>query len=225
MRYLVAVVLLAVGCQAEEPGYVDPVPAKAHAIEGSAEDAFDHALAGDWATLAEDASRLDADWKAYRAEAVKAGLDASSASALDDSIAQLGAVAAAPTTKESAARAANAVSASMDEVFGLYDPHTPVAVLQLDYLGRELWLDGLDADFPRATTDLVSAKEIWATLATTVISNGGKGEAAAFDQKLSALSDAVASADGAAIAAAAQAELDQVDVIETVFAKTADPPD
>lgn len=217
--------VLATGCSAEEPGYVDPVPAKAHAIESLAEDAFDHALAGDYATLKVDATELDADWKGYRDTAVKAGLDAASASALDDSIAQLGVVAGAPTSKEEAARAANAVSASMDEVFAVYQAQTPVTLLQLDYLGRELWLDGLEADTTRAATDLASAEEIWSSLEPTVIAKGGKSEAAAFDTKIGALSDAVAQADSAAIVIAAQAEFEQVDLIEAVFAKSADPPD
>ena len=115
--------------------------------------------------------------------------------AVDGAIAAL--IAIVPTgSPAQLARSANAISAPMDELFALYDPAIPTAVLALDYLGREILLDGMDGDFARASSDLSSVSLAWRGLDAAVRARGGAPEAADFDDAIAAMTADARAGDG-----------------------------
>jgi len=226
---LAAVALAASGLAAcsDEEADVDPVPPPLRRIEEAAEDAYDTALAQDFAAVSADAAVLDQAWQGYRAKALSDGVAASDAEALDTAIAELHGV-ETQTDPVIVARAANAVSAPLDEMFAIYHPIVPGEVLALDYLGREIQLDGLESDLISAQSDVDLNSATWASLRAPVLSAGGSAEASNFDASITAERDAIATGDTQGLVTRAQEQLDLVDLIEAVFQRHAaaqDPPD
>jgi hypothetical protein len=213
---LVALVLIP-ACSEDPPPYGE-VPAALQEIEGTGEDAYDRALLSDTAAVAADADKLDKAWKGFRATAIADGAAEADAKALDQAIAGLVAAAAVtPVDAISLARAANAVSGPMDELFALYDPKVPAPVLALDYLGREVALDGLADDPSAATPDIDAIEAGWGALRPQVIDAGGSKQAADYDQSIAAERSAVASGDAEMLVNTANAQLELVDALEKVF--------
>jgi hypothetical protein len=187
-------------------------------IEGTAEDAYDMALANKPSAVAADAAELDADWKSYRSQAEADGATAATLSAVDDAIAALGAHSGADTP-ESLARLANAVSAPMPILYALYKPAVPTELLELDYRGRELELDGKAANLDTATTDLAKLRATWTSLKPAVLSAGGTTQAADYGATIEAMDSDIAAANGTKLAMDAVVGLELVDAMESLFAK------
>ena len=225
LTFLFAVVASLNGCAAEEGPEPDPVPAALHQIEGNAEDAFDHAMAGDVAAVSADAASLESDWTAFRARAVKDGAAEADAVAVDEAIAGLKAAAAGQIEAVALARAANAVSAPMSELFAVYKPPTPPALMELDYLGREVLLDGTEGDFIRASSDILATDGTWKSIRQQVVDVGASSQAAKFDSAITAMQSAADASDSTGLVAKSNEELELVDAIEVAFSKNADPPD
>lgn len=203
----------------------DPVPAALHSIEGGAEDAFDQALASNFVAVSSDASSIRSQWTVFRPEIVTAGLPEATALEVDAALDGLDAAVAAPVSPAAVARAANAVSAPMDVLFAVYGPPTPTAIMELDYLGRELLLDALSGDFARATSDFSALEAQWTATRASVTGAGGAAEATQFDVIADALRAAITSADATALEAHAREELNAVDALEAVFVRAADAAD
>jgi hypothetical protein len=200
------------GGEGAEPGS-GQIPAPLLALEGAAESAYDQALAGDAAGYASSGRTIEAGWKAWRGEAASAGAPASALSDMDLAVAGLGgAVGAVPR-----GRAANAVSAPMEQLFETYAPTVPTALLVMDYLGRELVLDGMAGEFTVATTDVDRLAKSWAALRPKVLVAGGAKDAAAFDALIESLKGDVAASSATSLIRNANTALDLTDVIEKLF--------
>jgi hypothetical protein len=135
---------------------------------------------------------------------------------MDSSVASL---ATAATDAEGAtvrARAANAVSGCMDDLFTLYNPQVPSELLELDYRGHEIILDALDVTLVGAITDVQVMDDFWGTLRGRVVRKD-RDVAEAFDQSLEDLRSARDSLDVQATQDAAGETLDQIDVLEGLF--------
>lgn len=200
------------------------VPEELDTVEGTAEDAYDQALAGHPDLVAKDAQTLDTTWKAFRPTAIEDGVSEADAVALDQAIAGLLAATAAGTVGPELARAANAVSEPMSDLYTPFEPAVPAPVLRLDYLGRELELDGLESDLAGAQGHVDALDATWKALRASVVSAGGTKQAADYDASVTSERDAITASDAAALSAAAHTQLDLVDAIEQVYA-TADAPD
>ena len=132
------------------------VPAGLADIEGTAEDAYDKALVSDYAAVSADADTLTSAWKGYRDQAEADGASAADLGAMDDAIDGLSAAvdSQADLTDVELARAANAVSAPMDELYSLYDDPVPASILALDYGGREVSIDAMEEGMGDALEDI-----------------------------------------------------------------------
>ena len=213
------VVFVVCGCsdgEGPEPGSGE-VPAGLLDVEGKAEDAYDQALAGDHGAVVTAASSIDASWRGVRAELATDGAAATDLTAMDTAVGNLKSVAAASTDPTTVARAANAISAPMDELFAIYAPSVPPDVLALDYLGREVVLDGMTA-VASATPHIDTIQSTWTRVKPALLAAGGQTEATNYEATISGLRAAVTAHDGAAAITHAKAGLEIVDAIEGVFA-------
>lgn len=225
---LVASILasLTSGCRRASEGDDTGAPADLTMIESLAEDAFDSALAADGAALQGQASQIAAVWIEYQPVAEADGVPVESLQSLDTAIAMLSAVAdSSDATVVTRGRAANAVSEPMDEAFAVYGPSVPTSVLELDFLGREVMLDGMEVDFLRGAGHVDSIETTWAGLRPEVVSAGGDAVATDFDGCVANLRTAVVVSDGTAMQTAAVVELELVDGVEEVFAGSGDAAD
>ncbi|MCB9777881.1 MAG: hypothetical protein H6742_04900 [Alphaproteobacteria bacterium] len=193
------------------------VPADLEAIEGDAEHAYDVALVSDFAELATTADGIDSAWAAYRDTASADGASAALLDEMDVAVAGLLDVSGGSPTAVEAARAANAVSAPMPELYRLYDPPIPPEVLALDYLGREVVLDAMDDDFGAAVVDVDTVATTWAGLEPTVLDAGGDAEAADFSASVARMQELAQGTDAQALIDEANVNLELVDVLEGLF--------
>ena len=213
--------LAASGCGGDGEGAeaaAATLPAALQGVESKAEDAFDHALAADFEAVRADAAAVAQGWNAYRAQAEADGAAAADLAAMDVAVSAFQSAAADATDAVVLARAANAVSAPMDELFALYDPPTPPVVLALDYLGREVVLDARQADFAGAGVHIDALAAGFAGIRAALVAGGGAQQAADYDASVAALGAAVTAADGTRLEAEARAGLELVDAMEGVCA-------
>ena len=90
----------------------------------------------------------------------------------------------------------------------------------LDVEGRALRIAAEQGDLPRARTVAGEIKRVWGTARPSVVARGGTKESSQFDATVASL-DAASSAQ--AYAAVAQTLLDQVDLLEKVYAQAPAP--
>jgi hypothetical protein len=190
------------------------IPQAAMDFEAQAEGAYDAALKGDVAGVRTAASSLRDLWKRLRKTLARDGLRNAVIRELDASVAQLSSLSAAGTDRIQLARAANAVSGPMDDVFDLYHPRVPGALLSLDFLGRELVLDCRESSVHLATVHLRELKADWTGLRPKALKAGGSKEATRLDATVSAAADALSARNWAELERHAQAELEIVDALE-----------
>ena len=141
------------------------VPQAAMDFEAQAEGAYDTALKGDVAGVRAAASALRDLWKKLRKTLTRDGLRNAIIRDLDASVAHLWSLSAASADRIQLARAANAVSGPMNDVFDLYRPWIPSALLSLDFLGREIVLDCRQSSDHLATIHLKQLKAEWPVFA------------------------------------------------------------
>jgi hypothetical protein len=153
-------------------------------------------------------------WKKLRTTVVRAGLKDASARALDRSVAGLLSLSGSSAGDLQLARAANAVTDTMDDIFALYHPKAPPELMTLDFLGRELVLDARTPDLHLGATHRKDLQTEWAGVRPKVIKAGGDKEAAGVEDALAAADRAIAQGDEAELEKQAQAELELVDAIE-----------
>jgi hypothetical protein len=192
------------------------VPSDLSAVEGAAEDGYDQALAGDREAFGTQATLIAHAWDSLRSVVEADGAPEQTLTLMDSSVASL---ATAATDAEGAtvrARAANAVSGCMDDLFTLYNPQVPSELLELDYRGHEIILDALDVTLVGAITDVQVMDDFWGTLRGRVVRKD-RDVAEAFDQSLEDLRSARDSLDVQATQDAAGETLDQIDVLEGLF--------
>jgi hypothetical protein len=193
------------------------IPSDLTEIEGLAEDAYDKALVSDYSTVSTDATAIQEYWTAFREQATSDGASQNDIAALDSAIPGLSDAAAAAESPVSVARAANTISASMDELYALYSPSVPTEILVLDYLGREVVLDGMEADLTAAGADTDTIQSTWDSVRARVIEAGGEKEAQDYDANITAIRDAISAGNADEVVNQANAGLELVDTIEQVF--------
>lgn len=193
------------------------VPSALLALESAAEDAYDHALANDLSTLSDDATLIAEQWRQVRPKVVSDGALTQDVDAMDAAVSGFQATVGSETDPTKLARSANGISFGMDEMFALYDDAVPSDVLALDYLGRELSLDGREMDFTGAEAHVSTLEAIWNALASTVTAADGKTEADQFAAAIQTLRADIAAADATNLELDSNVALELVDDIEHVF--------
>lgn len=205
------------GSEGSEPHPSD-VPVALTSMEGEAEVAYDKALVTDLPGVKAAARAIAAGWSRFRVEVLRDGVDARTVDGMDAAVANL-TVASNSPDRLTLARAANGVSAWMSDLFAVYNPPVPPAVIELDYRGREVVLDALTPDLPAAAADLRALDEIWLNLRSQVERAGGGATVLDFDADLVVVLEAVTAGDAGSIVVATNALLDRVDALEQVFSQ------
>lgn len=201
------------------------VPADLEAVEAAAEGTFDKAVVGDFPAARTLSGDLATAWTKYRPRAMRDKAPPAAIDAIDRAVDTLpGKLAGTPIAID-VARAVNEVSAPMSQLYVLYHPTVPVDVLDLDYLGREVLLDALGADFARAGRDLDRIKTTWSVLEPKVTGAGGTAEITQMTSTIANARAAIDAGKATDLEAAARAELEVVDAIEAVFAAHGDAAD
>jgi hypothetical protein len=214
---LALLALLTAGCAARTGPGAAEVPKNLNSLESLAEDGFDMALAGDLDGLEAASDRLGALWPSLKDKAIDAGARETDIAGMDRAIAGLRRSLIDMAERPALARAANAVSLHMEELYGLYRPVFPPAVLTLDFLGREILLDAMTHDYPGATGHTDALMATWKGLRERVVGAGGTKAADYFDGRVAELRVAVEKKDGEALGRLATQVLDDVDILEAVF--------
>lgn len=215
---LIAVFLGACGATPAGNPTSPSVPSPLVVLESGAEAAYDHAIAGKTAEVRQDAAQISDAWAGYRTKAANAGLSPAAINELDAAVAALHQLVDVGTNNAVVvAGAANRISGSMDELFALYTPIVPPDLVALDYLGREVALDGLRGDVGKASSDIDALAARWAIARPSVVGSDGIDEARRFDDALAAVRTAAAAGDAPAITARANHLLERVDGLEAVF--------
>lgn len=93
------------------------------------------------------------------------------------------------------ARAANGVIGATAALVSFYRPGLPPDTLHLDYLQRELALDGLAGDLASAAAHARELERAWLAVRAQVLAAGGRQQVAAFDASVGAVREAVAGRD------------------------------
>ena len=186
-----------------------PVPASLRAVESSAEDILDAALAGERGEVVAKAASLKAAANGPAAAALaRSGLSSAKVGQLKqraNRVAQL----AARGSFTDVALAANAVSQLMPDFYGRFQDPVPAPVLKLDYLDREALLHSL-------ATTVKELERTWVRLRPAVIAAGAAKEAAAYDRHVAALKR-LAPGAGKNVQTEADRGLNLVDQLEQAF--------
>ncbi len=195
-----------------------PVPSTLTALESSAEDLVDVALAGNRQGVVAGATELSTLANGPAATSLsRAGVPHVLIGRLKQ---RAGAVRrlAATGAFVRVALAANAVSGLMAQLYGHFRDRVPPSVLTLDYLDREAQLRSLVGERKGVANAVERLEPTWAPLRRKVIASGGKKEAAAFDKHVAAMKRLVAGPLGG-VRAEALHGLVLVDQLEGVFTR------
>ncbi len=182
-------------------------------LELTAEHAYERALAGDTAAVQTASSRALDDWTQLRGDARRRGGDQDLLGEVDEAVLALGSLAGTSVDPIQLGRAANRITGSLDELFALYDPEVASGVMELDYLGREIILDGKAEDFRHAGTHASLLDERWSALRPALEERGAE-QLAKLDDDVAAITAAVLAKDAAAVEAHATALVIRVDDVE-----------
>jgi hypothetical protein len=187
-------------------------------IEGLAEDAFDNALRGDFKKVKIAASKTVASWQAFRNQAKRDGAKDNMIAAMDVSVDAFQGATQQGADKLKTARAANGVSANMEVFFALYNPRTPPVIMTLDYLGREIVVDGLSGDFSSADIHLNLLAARWAALKPNAESRpAGVATVAKYDASIESMRLDIRAQNSHSLVANANVNLELTDAVEKLY--------
>lgn len=191
------------------------IPDRLDTMESEAEDAYDLALAGNVKKVQTVSQQLDQDWQAFRGQAAKDGASEMTLQEVDRALAGVHIALDNSDSGARLARTVNQVSAPMPALFHLYGPKVPSSILALDYLGREVALDGMLEESP--ASHLTELDNTWSHVRPDVVSHGGEAEAQVFDQHLADLRAAADANRWDHLTETANVLLEDVDALEDVF--------
>lgn len=205
--------LMVMGCPRTT---VSAVPDKLQKMEAKAEDIIDIVPAGSWDSIATDVTTIRHAWKAYKPQASVDGATQAMTDALASAINRLKA-AATKMKPPATMQAANDVSSAVIELFDLYNPTIPADIGRLDVIERQVVLDTAATDFAAAGDSLVRANDVWANVRPSVLAHNGSALATDFQNSLDAQQLALGSQNAAALTPEAQAALELVDALESLY--------
>jgi hypothetical protein len=195
-----------------------PVPPSLTALESSAEDLVDVALAHDRSRVVAMAGTLASSAGGATGKTLlSAGVAPADVAALRARVAVVARLShGGPYT--SIALAANAVSGIVVTLYGRFADRVPVAVRRLDYLDREAQLRSLAGQRKAVVPIVAQLAATWTPLRPAVVGHGGQTVAAAYGRHVAAMRR-LAPAPGGAFRSEAVNGLNIVDELETVFSR------
>ena len=195
----------------------DDVPLPLNQIGSTAHDAYDDALEAKPTRVADEAETIERAWTGYRAHAARDGAAGDTLSALDTAVSKLRVAAKATSDPVELAHAANTVTRLAAVLYGLYHPAIPAVLYELEYLGREIALDGRAGDLKGASESTTKLDATWKEVRAKLRAAGAAFTAKKYEETLSGIHEAIASADTASLVFHAKRGLDAADVMETVL--------
>ena len=171
------------------------VPPDLVGLRAAAAHAYQHALARSESAMFSDVDELEQTWRRLRE---RAELDRAPADALQQVDAATVALRWALTDRDNGtavARAANGVSGATKGLIAFYRPSANLGAFKLEYLGRELALDGLQADLASAAQHARELEATWSAVRPDVLDAGGRRQTEAFDASVGAVRQAIAAED------------------------------
>jgi hypothetical protein len=212
---LLALVALATAVPASAAA---PVPSSLKALESSAEDLVDEALAGNRAGVVTTATELAALANGPAAVSLRrAGAPPAMVRRLRQRAAAVHRLAPGGAFPR-VALAANAVSGLMPGLYARYRDRVPPSVLTLDYLDREAQLRSLVGERKNVARAVVQLASTWARLRGRVIAAGGRTQAGAYDKHVATMKRVVGGSLQRVRAEAVHG-LALVDELEAVFTR------
>jgi hypothetical protein len=196
-------------------GSKTPLPHILNAVESSAEDIVDLALAGERARVVTAAKQLKSEARASLAVLRAAGVPRAQLVLLRQRADRVAAVSAG-LRLIGVALAANQVSQLMPSLYSRFANPVPPALLRLDYLDREAELDSLAGRADRVPPLVGELDQTWSGIRSAVLARGGAKEAAAFDRHVAAMKR-LATSTGKPLQREAVNGLNLVDSLEGVF--------
>lgn len=193
------------------------VPKPLDQIESAAERAYGEALDAKNKAVASEAETIERTWTDYRARAERDGAPSEAVAGLDSAVKELRDVTTRSQDRVVVARAANSVSRWVGVLSGVYHPATPAILSELDYLGRELALDGQAGDLDRAGSSIAQLEATWQTVRPRLTAAGATYTARKYEETLAGIHEAIASRNAGGVVFHAKKSLDAVDVMETVL--------
>lgn len=219
MSRAAAAFLVLVALAASAPASASaPVPSTLKALESSAEDLVDEALAGHRAGVVTTASELSALANGPAAASLtRAGAPPVLVRRLRARAAVVHRLAPGAAFAR-VALAANAVSGLMPGLYARFRDRVPPAVLTLDYLDREAQLRSLVGERTNVAHAVAQLSSTWRGLRPRVIAAGGGAQAGAYDRHVATM---VRVADGSLRRVREEAlhGLALVDELEAVFTR------
>ena len=224
-RFLIVGVMICfilTGCntgnnESDEEGTDNAVPSTLQEIEGLAEDAYDTAIMADHSGLSENVNEIDKLWQSFRSQAVQDGTNTAVATSMDNAVDSLKQLVNSSADSIALARSANAISALMSNLYDIYNPIVPSEILSLDYLGREIVLDGMETDFDSANLHVAELESTWAQIEDQIFDNGGTKEAKDYNESISTIRSAIANHDGSSLISEANQNLEVIDLMEQLY--------
>jgi hypothetical protein len=216
-KHLLVLGALLAGCGAR-PNRAEHVGGKPSALvdlEVTSEHAYDRAVAGDSAAVRAASTRVLDDWTQVRQDANGRGADDDVLDEVDQAVLAFADAARDSTDPVTLGRAANRITGSLDELYAAFDPALRSDVMELDYLGRELALDGMASDLRHAATHVSLLDDRWMELRPLL---GDSKSAAELAIAVRATDAAVDAKDGALLRSRADALVQRVYELETALA-------
>ncbi len=189
------------------------LPATLDRFESSVEDEFDRALV---AKSADGVANVEAAWQSARLGLVTDAANPQAIATVDTRLQQLAVMPldASPTAR---ARQLNAIAEPLDQLFALYVPGMQPRLLQADYLGRELLLDGLESQWVLGSKHLADLKQTWQALRSNPKAAASAPAVIAFQNRVELLEVVIQQHQTQGLVQAARDLLEDVDGLEDLL--------
>jgi hypothetical protein len=191
---------------------------KMYAIENTAEDAYDAAIAGDNRKVESLAGELYRQWRDVRPEVAGRNVPDEDLKTMDHILSRLRAISRDPPSTTCLARRSNAIIGIISGMLLDFKPDMPREIFQLDYVLRELVVNGQTSNFSQARARVEKLNEIWShDVRQAAIKAGDGGYALAFDRTIARLDRFIVDENARATINESKNGMDILDAIKDGF--------
>ncbi len=191
-------ILGAFGCGTTQPTGTTALrgmPAPLQELRVEAGLVYERLVAGDDDVAFTGPARVEDAWREARRRAELDGAPAAAVGAVSSAVTALRWSATERDDPLAMARAANQVTGATAALVAFYRSGLPPDTLHLDYLQRELALDGLSGDLGSAAVHARELEAAWLVVRAHVLAAGGRRQTDAFDASVGAVQEAIAAQD------------------------------
>lgn len=199
-------------------------PTQLRSFESNAEGISDACKVKDFTKAGAILGEAKTNWMALKPQVVTAGATATIVTKIDDTLTKITTDIGA-MMQRACESDANVVTLAVPDLFDLFFYPVPSDALRGDGVFRQLQIDGEYADFTAATPDLAATKAVWTRLRPLAAAQaptradipGAATVVPDMDKAIADCETAIGANNAAALQTAAQAGLDAIDTVETIF--------